>query len=59
MNEFVQVVSSVGFPIVCAGALFWYIVNIQSGITDALNNNTRVIEKMLHELDEVKKDVQE
>lgn len=46
MNEFASMVSSVGFPIVCAGALFWYIVHVQSSVTDALNNNNKLLERL-------------
>lgn len=46
MNELASMVSSVGFPIVCAGALFWYIVHVQSSVTDALNNNNKLLERL-------------
>lgn len=46
MNELASLVSSVGFPIVCAGALFWYIVKVQDEVTDALNNNNKLLERL-------------
>ena len=50
VNMVVQIIQSVGFPIVCCGALFWY-MNKQRDVhkeetdklTQALNNNTQAI----------------
>ena len=47
-NTIIQMVSSLGFPIVACGALFWLNMRIQDQhkeetdkITQALNNNTK------------------
>lgn len=54
MNEVVQVISTVGFPIVACGALFYYITKMNDvhkaetdKMSDAINNNTLVIQKLL------------
>lgn len=49
-----DVIRDLGFPIVCCGALFWYMVKQRDvhkeetdRMTEALNNNTVVLEKLL------------
>lgn len=52
-----QIVSSLGFPIVVAGAMFWK-MNKQDDdhkeemnkITEAVNNNTLVLQRLLDKL---------
>lgn len=50
----VQVVQSVGFPIVCCGALFWYMIKQRDAhkdemdkMTTAINNNTQVLTQII------------
>lgn len=50
VQAIVQVVQSVGFPIVGCGALFWYMIKQRDvhkeetdKLTQALNNNTQAI----------------
>lgn len=50
-NIIVQLVGSLGFPIVASGALFWYIVKQQDKITEALNNNTQALMKLAEKVD--------
>lgn len=50
-NVWVTAISTVGFPIVMCGALFWYIQVKVDKMTDALNANTLVITKLLERLD--------
>lgn len=53
-----QIVSSLGFPIVVAGAMFWK-MNKQDDdhkeemnkITEAVNNNTLVIQKLIDSME--------
>lgn len=53
-----QIVSSLGFPIVVAGAMFWK-MNKQDDdhkeemnkITEAINNNTLVIQKLIDRME--------
>ena len=61
MQTILQAVSSLGFPIVACGAMFW--LNYKTGerhreemnkITEALNNNTQAITKLTSELEEKK-----
>lgn len=53
-TQLVQLISTVGFPIVMCGVLAWYIKNLtdkhsdeMKGITEALNNNTTVLQQLL------------
>ncbi len=46
LNEVVKAISSVGFPIVMCGVLFWYIYKVESKLTDAINNLTIAIAKI-------------
>lgn len=50
-NIIVQLVGSLGFPIVASGALFWYIVKQQDKITEAINNNTQALMKLMEKVD--------
>ena len=52
-NTIIQMVSSLGFPIVACGALFWLNMRIQdqhkeetNKITQALNNNTNIMREL-------------
>lgn len=56
-NAIIQLVSSLGFPIVCSGALFWMLnkSNAQhkeemDKISEALNNNTIAMNKLYERL---------
>lgn len=73
MNEIVQMISAVGFPIVaCVGMAYFFakvndnyrndIKEIQAShkdemkaMTDAINNNTLVIQKLIDSIDEKEK----
>lgn len=53
----ITAISTVGFPIVMCGALFWYMINQRDAhkeeitkMTDALNNNTLALQKLLDKL---------
>lgn len=59
-NTIIQMVSSLGFPIVACGALFWLNMHIQEQhkeetdkITQALNNNTNVMGELKTTLAEI------
>jgi len=45
IQEITQVISSVGFPIVACGALFWMINTTMKDLRDALNQLTKTIDK--------------
>lgn len=54
VNIVVQIVQSVGFPIVCCGALFWYMIKQRDvhkeetdKMTTAINNNTQVLTQII------------
>ena len=52
-SALIAAISTVGFPIVMCGALFWYIQVKVDKMTEALNANTLVITKLLERLDNV------
>lgn len=50
-NTVTQIVGSLGFPIAACIGLFWYLVKVQTQNTEALNNNTLAITKLVEKLD--------
>lgn len=57
VSTLIQLVSSLGFPIVCCGALFWKMVKTDEQhneemdkVTEALNNNTIALTKLSDKL---------
>lgn len=51
-------VTNVGFPVVCCLLLFWWIMNLEKQhkeeigkLSDAVNNNTLVMQKLLDKLE--------
>ena len=57
--DITQLIGTLGFPIVMCGILCWYIYKKQSEsdakiykMTEALNNNTAVISKLIDRLDD-------
>nr|DAI89769.1 MAG TPA: YvrJ protein family protein [Caudoviricetes sp.] len=58
INTLIQLVGSLGFPIVACGALFWRMVKSDEQhkeemykMSEALNNNTNAIVKLTEKLD--------
>lgn len=58
VNAIIQLVGSLGFPIVCCGALFWRMIKSDEQhkqemdkISDALNNNTVALTRLTDQLD--------
>lgn len=58
MEQVVQLISSVGFPIACCLVCFWYINKMTeqhkeeiAGLQESINNNTLVLEKLIAKLD--------
>ena len=58
VNSLIQLVGSLGFPIVACGALFWRMIKSDeqhkeemSKISEALNNNTSALVKLTERLD--------
>lgn len=58
VNSLIQLVGSLGFPIVACGALFWYMVKSDeqhkeemNKMSEALNNNTSALLKLTERLD--------
>lgn len=58
VNTIIQLVGSLGFPIVACGALFWRMIKSDEQhkeemgkMSDALNNNTAALLKLTEKLD--------
>nr|DAU03936.1 MAG TPA: YvrJ protein family protein [Caudoviricetes sp.] len=58
VNTLIQLVGSLGFPIVACGALFWCMIKSDeqhkeemNKISDALNNNTVALTRLTNQLD--------
>lgn len=58
VNSLIQLVGSLGFPIVACGALFWRMVKSDeqhkeemNKMSEALNNNTRALVKLTERID--------
>jgi formate hydrogenlyase subunit 3/multisubunit Na+/H+ antiporter MnhD subunit len=59
-SSIISAISTVGFPIVACGALFWYIQKENTSnrdkidkLSDTINANTAVMDKLLERLDKV------
>ena len=46
-QDIVQIITTVGFPIVAAGAMFWYIVKEMGEMRKVVAENTKVIAQLL------------
>lgn len=51
VRSITEAITNVGFPIVVSGALFWYINKTNVKLTEAVNNNTKLMQKILDRLD--------
>lgn len=49
-NEVMQMVSTVGFPIVAAGVLMWFLSTKMTTLEQAVQNNTLVMQRLLDKL---------
>ena len=58
IRSITDAITNVGFPIVVSGALFWYINKTNVKLTQAVDNNTKMMQKILDKLEikEVKSD---
>lgn len=63
VNELTTAISTLGFPIVMCGAMFWYMLKEKdahkeemNSVTEALNNNTLILQKLCDRLDGDKND---
>lgn len=48
MEQFIQIISTVGFPIACCMGLFWMINNTLKQMQETIDNNTKVMNELLH-----------
>lgn len=58
VNAVTTAISTLGFPIVMCGAMFWYMLKEKdthkeemNSVTEALNNNTLILQKLCDRLD--------
>lgn len=58
MDTVTTAISTLGFPIVMCGATFWYMIKEKDAhkaemdtVTEALNNNTLILQKLCDRLD--------
>ena len=51
-----SLIASVGFPIVMCGVLCWYVYNVQSKLTDIVNENTAAIKELIIKLEHIGKE---
>lgn len=63
VNTVTTAISTLGFPIVMCGAMFWYMLKEKdshkeemNSVTEALNNNTLILQKLCDSLDGDKND---
>lgn len=49
-SEVMQMVSTVGFPIVAAGVLMWFLSTKMTTLEQAVHNNTLVMQRLLDKL---------
>lgn len=53
MNEVVQLISTVGFPIVCVMFLWRYVNTTMKEFTDTMRENTAILTKLMQKLDDL------
>lgn len=59
MNDLIQAVSSVGFPIVMCGVLCFYIFKIQTKLIESIDNNTKTISEIAIAINKIESDGEE
>lgn len=52
MDNIVQIISTVGFPIACCIGMAWFIKDELKALRQSLDNNTLVLQKLNDKLDE-------
>lgn len=55
ITAIVQAISTVGFPIVMTGALFWYMVKENRETREVIQNNTNMLSRILEHMVEDEK----
>ena len=54
MNEWLQAISTVGFPIAMCGVLCYYIYKVQTKLIESINSNTTAIFKLIETVENPK-----
>ena len=55
MESLTQIISTLGFPIATAVALFWYMVSEQKELRAVIDNNSNILLRILEHLKEEEK----
>lgn len=53
MDSWIQIISSVGFPIFACCALGFYVYKVQTKLQEIVNENTRAIEKLIDKIEHI------
>ena len=53
MSEAVQLISTVGFPIVCVMFLWRYVNTTMKEFTDIMKENTMALQKLMQKIDDI------
>ena len=56
MNEAVQIISNLGFPIAVACAFFWYMVKEQRELRTVIDNNSNILLRILEHMKQEEKE---
>lgn len=59
MPDWVQIISSVGFPIAMCIGLCWYIYNVQTELQKLVADNTMAMKELIDKLDILIKEKEE
>lgn len=51
VNEIVQMIANIGFPVVCAIFMWKYITQTMKELTEAINNNSMIVQKLVEKFD--------
>lgn len=54
-NNITQLITTVGFPIVCCGFFGWYIVKIETKSNEIIQENTKTLDKLVTLIDNLLK----
>lgn len=53
INSIATIISMLGFPVVMCGALCFYIYKVQTRLQEIINDNTKMMEKLIDRIDKM------
>ena len=59
VNAITNLISTVGFPIICVVYMWKHISTTQKEFTEAINKNTEMISKLCDKIDDLKEETKE